>query len=150
MLVILALLLKARLNADIQIVLSKKLCLAVNNIAHLLLRVENKTHNVVSYTAVAAEQVALVDQYQRPTLGVFTRRFIEAFKNKNADANSDGKITHQELLAYLRRKSNSYCQKSSFCKTGVGLTPQLDIKAAMSDDDIRVWAAINDAMPVAS
>jgi hypothetical protein len=109
--------------------------------------VENQADNIISYTAVAPEQVALVDQYQRPTLGVFTRRFIEAFKNKNADANSDGKITHQELLAYLRRKSNSYCQKSSFCKTGVGLTPQLDIKAAMSDDDIRVWAAINDAMP---
>jgi hypothetical protein len=111
--------------------------------------VENQADNIISYTAVAPEQVALVDQYQRPTLGVFTRRFIEAFKNKNADANSDGKITHHELLAYLRRKSNSYCQKSSFCKAGVGLTPQLDIKAAMSDDDIRVWAAINDAMPIA-
>ena len=109
--------------------------------------VENQANNVVSYTAVAAEQVALVDQYQRPTLGVFTRRFIQAFKNKNADANFDNKITHQELLAYLRRKSQSYCQKSSFCKTGVGLTPQLDIKASMSDDDIRIWAAINDAMP---
>ncbi len=109
--------------------------------------VENQADNIISYTAVTSEQVALVDQYQRPTQGVFTRRFIEAFKNKNADANSDGKITHHELLAYLRRKSQSYCQKSSFCKAGVGLTPQLDIKAAMSDDDIRVWAAINDAMP---
>lgn len=106
--------------------------------------VENQSDNIISYTAVNSEQVALVDQYQRPIQGVFTRRFIEAFKNKNADANSDGKITHNELLAYLRRKSNSYCQKSSFCKTGVGLTPQLDIKAAMSDDDIRVWAAINE------
>jgi hypothetical protein len=42
--------------------------------------VENQADNIISYTAVSPEQVALVDQYQRPTLGVFTRRFIEAFK----------------------------------------------------------------------
>ncbi|OAD19485.1 peptidase S1 and S6 chymotrypsin/Hap [Candidatus Thiomargarita nelsonii] len=107
--------------------------------------VETQPH-VVVYSAVASNQLALVDTRTRPDAGVFTRRFIRGIRDKKADRNQDGKVTHQELLAYTRRESNAYCEATPrLCVQG--LTPQLAIKSAMSDDDIRLWAAIPSKEP---
>ncbi len=100
--------------------------------------------NVVVYSAVAAHQVALVDTSARPygpDGAVFTRRFIEGIRDKKADRNFDGKVSHQEVLAYTRRESQAYCDaKPRQCERG--LTPQLEIKSGSSNEDIRTWAAI--------
>ncbi len=101
--------------------------------------------DVVAYSAVAARQVALVDTSINPPRGVFTRRFIEGIRDKKADSNYDGKVSHRELLAYTRRESKAYCDTKIHCQRG--LTPQLEMKSSMSDEDIRIWAAIIDSIP---
>jgi hypothetical protein len=101
--------------------------------------------NVVAYSAVGARQEALVDNSINPPTGVFTRRFIEGIRDKKADRNHDGKVSHRELLAYTRRESKAYCDTKIHCQRG--LTPQLEIKSSMSDEDIRIWAAIIDSIP---
>jgi len=107
--------------------------------------VETQPH-VVVYSAVASNQLALVDTRTRPDAGVFTRRFIRGIRDKKADCNQDGKVTHRELLAYTRRESKAYCEATpGLCVQG--LTPQLAIKSAMSDDDVRLWAAIPSKEP---
>jgi len=107
--------------------------------------IETQPH-VVAYSAVAPEQVALVDTYVLPHAAVFTRRFIEGIQNKSADSNDDGKVSHQELLAYTHRESQAYCDRSPYqCRQG--LTPQLEIKSEQLDQDIQIWAAITDTMP---
>lgn len=106
--------------------------------------IENQA-NIVVYSAVNAEQEALVDISVTPPSGVFTRRFIEGVQENRADSNYDGKVSHRELLAYTRRESQIYCKTRHECMQG--LTPQLNIKSAMSDDDIRIWTSIVDAIP---
>jgi len=101
--------------------------------------------DVVAYSAVGAKQEALVDTTVQPYTGVFTRRFIEGIRDKKADSNYDGKVSHRELLAYTRRESKAYCDTRRQCQRG--LTPQLEVKSSMSDDDIRIWAAIIDSIP---
>ncbi len=101
--------------------------------------------NVVAYSAVGARQVALVDISINPPRGVFTRRFIEGIRDKKADSNFDDKVSHRELLAYTRRESKAYCDTIPHCQRG--LTPQLEMKSSMSDEDIRIWAAIIDSIP---
>ncbi len=106
----------------------------------------NTQRHVVAYSAVAPDEVALVDTHVNPREGVFTRRFIEGIRDKYADSNYDGKVSHQEVLAYTRRESQAYCDNSRYqCRQG--LTPQLEIKSDRLDQDIRTWAAIKDTMP---
>ena len=109
----------------------------------------NTQPHVVAYSAVAPDEVALVETNVYPHEGVFTRRFIEGIRDKYADSNDDGKVSHQEVLAYTRRESQAYCDKNRYqCQQG--LTPQLEIKSGRLDQDIRTWAAITDAMPPTS
>jgi hypothetical protein len=102
---------------------------------------------VVAYTAVAPHQVALVDTTIQPNAGVFTHRFIQGIQNKRADSNGDGKVSHQELLEYTRSHSKTFCKKMPHYFCYKGLTPQLEIKSGMSEEDIRIWAAINNRLP---
>jgi hypothetical protein len=82
--------------------------------------------NVIAYSAVAPNQVALVDTIAKSYRGVFTRNFIMGTQEVRADSNSDGKVTHNELLEYMRRESQSYCRENPLqCKAGE-LTPQLE------------------------
>lgn len=80
---------------------------------------------VITWTAVSAAQLALIDIDANPVQGAFTRRFITGVSNNDADLNGDGRILHQELLLYLRETSDAYCRdKPEHCSTG--LTPQLE------------------------
>lgn len=81
--------------------------------------------NVIAYSAVAPNQVALVDTTAEPYRGVFTRNFLRGIQEVRADSNSDGKITHNELLEYIRRESQSYCDKNPLQCKAKQLTPQL-------------------------
>jgi hypothetical protein len=82
--------------------------------------------------------VALVD-IEKPYRGVFTSRFIQGIKNKRADNNKDGKVTHAELLNYIRRESQAYCDRKPWqCRLGK-LSPQLEAKPEMLAADISTW-----------
>ncbi len=92
--------------------------------------------DIVAYSAVAPNQVALVDTEQ-PYRGVFTSRFIRGIQNKHADNNKDGQVTHAELLEYLRHESQAYCDRKPRQCTTKRLTPQLEAKAEMLAADVR-------------
>jgi len=92
--------------------------------------------NLVAYSAVAPNQVALVD-VEKPYGGVFTHNFIQGVENKLADANHDGKITNAELLEYTRVQSQAYCDRNPRqCKAGA-LSPQLAAPAKSLGADVR-------------
>ncbi len=92
--------------------------------------------NIIAYSAVAPNQVALVD-VENPYGGVFTHNFIKGVEKKLADANHDGKITHAELLEYTQVQSQAYCdRKPRQCKDGA-LTPQLSAPAKSLGEDVR-------------
>ena len=96
--------------------------------------------NVIAYSAVAANQVALVD-IEKPYRGVFTRRFIDAIQNKRADSNYDGKVSHAEVLEYVRSESQAYCDRNPHqCQAG-RLSPQLEAKPEMLAVDARTGKA---------
>jgi hypothetical protein len=100
--------------------------------------------NIIAYSAVAPNQVALVDVEKKPYRGVFTSRFIEGIKNKRADNNKDGKVTHAELLDYIRQKSQAYCDRRSWqCRLG-NLSPQLETKSEILTADISTWKVSTD------
>ena len=109
----------------------------------------NSKSNIVAYSAVSANQQALVDDTIRPSMGVFTRQFIDGIQNKKADSNGDNKITHNEIIQYTRDRSKQFCEKRGYCSSN-GLTPQLEIKAAIIDDDIRIWSANLKANPISN
>jgi hypothetical protein len=110
--------------------------------------VEPHSH-VITYTAVAANQEALVDTSVYPNMGVFTRRFLAGVKDKQADRDRDGQITHQELLEYLQQQSTAYCDSHPGQCGENGLTPQLASAAYLKNTDINQWLALPapDSMP---
>ncbi len=74
--------------------------------------------NVIHYSAVSPSQMALDGGRSG---GVFTNAFIEAVKERRADSNRDGTITHAEVLNYVKKASGDFCDG---CEQR--LTPQLD------------------------
>ncbi len=92
--------------------------------------------SIIAYSAVAPNQVALVD-VEKPYGGVFTHNFIKGAERKLADANRDGKVSHAELLEYTRTQSQAYCDRNPRqCKAGA-LSPQLVAPAKSLDADVR-------------
>ncbi|MEN8219663.1 MAG: caspase family protein [Pseudomonadota bacterium] len=103
--------------------------------------------NVIAYSAVAPNQVALVD-IEHPYRGVFTHRFIQGVEKKHADSNHDGQVSHAELLEYTRRESQAYCDRhKEQCTAGV-LSPQLEAKPEILAADVRSGKAPRQAKPV--
>ncbi|MCP4699866.1 MAG: DUF4384 domain-containing protein [Gammaproteobacteria bacterium] len=99
------------------------------------------THrNLTAYSAVAPNQVALVD-VENTYMGVFTRRFIEGVKEKRADNNRDGQVSHAELLDYVRTTSQAYCKRNpTQCHLGA-LSPQLEANSEMLAVDVLTGKA---------
>ncbi|KHD05467.2 hypothetical protein PN36_04910 [Candidatus Thiomargarita nelsonii] len=92
--------------------------------------------DVIAYSAVAPNQVALVDT-ETPYRGVFTRRFIEGVEKKLADSNFDGQVSHAELLEYIRTESQAYCDRHTHQCTARKLSPQLEAKPEVLAMDVR-------------
>ena len=91
--------------------------------------VQASLSNLVVWTAVRADQKALVDRdaVARPG-SVFTRRLLAGVRDVEADGNRDGMVTMQELHHYLLSESAAYCERyPDDCKNG--LTPQLQVAA---------------------
>lgn len=85
---------------------------------------------VTVWTAVRAEQKALVDQETTDDTGsVFTRRLLWGARDGKADRDRNGVVTTAELHEYVVRESRAYCERHpGVC--GHGLTPQLDTASA--------------------
>jgi len=98
-------------------------------------------NNVISYSAVSPSQEALDGG---PEGGVFTKAFVKAVKEKAADRDQNGKITHAEVLAYVQDDSQAYCDKTGQCNSSTNqghLTPQLDANAKWNSIDITTKVA---------
>ena len=96
--------------------------------------VQSAHANMVVWTAVRADQKALVDRdaVDRPG-SVFTRRLLAGAKDGKADQNRDGIVTMTELHQYLVSESASYCERyPDDC--GNGLTPQLQAAPGQLQD----------------
>lgn len=98
----------------------------------------------VVWSAVAAAQVALVDEEVQPRGGVFTRRFLAGLRDRRADRNGNGEVSYAELLDYVRQESAAYCQRRSR-DCPLGLTPTLEIDAAYQGQP--AFAFVSQAMP---
>ena len=84
-----------------------------------------RSGNLIAWTAVASNQVALEDLEARQRQGFFTGRFVRGIAEGDADRDRDGRIVHSELLDYVRKESESYCaRQKELCPSG--LTPQLE------------------------
>lgn len=91
--------------------------------------------NVVVWTAVRADQSALLDrEASGDTAGsVYTRRLLWGARDGKADANQDGTVTISELHSYVQAESKAYCDRfPRDCKKG--LTPQLEAMPSRSSD----------------
>lgn len=96
----------------------------------------------VVWSAVAAAQVALVDQEVTPRGGVFTRRFLAGLRDRQADRNGNSEVSYAELLDYLRQESEVYCQRhSGDCR--LGLTPTLEVDPAYLGQSAFAFEASN-------
>ena len=100
----------------------------------------------VVWSAVAAAQVALVDQEVTPRGGVFTGRFLAGLRDRKADRNSNGQVSYAELLDYLRQESEVYCQRhGADCR--LGLTPTLEVDPVYLGQPVFAFGA-SSALPV--
>ena len=93
------------------------------------------TDNVVAWSATDDGQEALVDIEAPEPQGVFTRRLIEGLAGKRADRSGDGIVTFAELLDYVRKESQAYCERNpKSCERG--LSPQLEARAELLAADV--------------
>ena len=89
----------------------------------------------IVWSAVSPLQLALIDRESKEYQGVFTGLFVKGLRDKAADRNRDGQITHAELLDYVRRESAAYCSRhSKDCSEG--LTPSLEAKTDVLARDV--------------
>jgi len=92
--------------------------------------------NVIAYSAVSPSQKAFDGG---PNGGIFTNAFIKGIKERKADTDGNGKITHGEVLSYVQQVSQEYCdQHRDDCvsENNGHLTPQLDAQSQWNTVDI--------------
>jgi hypothetical protein len=81
--------------------------------------------NRIVWSAVSAQQKALIDFSLSTVQSVFTRWFTDGLMNQSADKDGNHKVSNAELLAYTREKSKQHCQQDAQCRQSSGLTPEL-------------------------
>ena len=96
--------------------------------------VQSAHANTVVWTAVRADQKALVDREAVGRAGsVFTRRLLAGAKLGKADRDRNGIVTMTELHEYLLSESASYCERHpGDCRNG--LEPQLQANPGQLQD----------------
>lgn len=103
-----------------------------------------RSGNLIAWTAVASNQVALEDVEARRRQGFFTGRFVRGVAEGRADRDRDGRIVHSELLDYVRKESESYCERQKeSCPNG--LTPQLEGPRDVLARDLVVVGSSDDS-----
>jgi len=95
----------------------------------------------VVWSAVADDQLALVDRTASPPMGVFTRRFIEGVTTGlGGGEGRTGRVSYVELLDFVRRESARYCEEAGE-RCRLGLTPQLEVPTEMVGQDVATGSA---------
>jgi secreted trypsin-like serine protease len=89
--------------------------------------------NVVAWSAVNEDQLALVDTEAAEPESVFTRRFIEGIAL--GVFGGDGRISHAKLIDYVRVQSEAYCSRHKE-KCEAGLSPQLEARRDLLEVDV--------------
>ena len=91
--------------------------------------------NIAAWTAVSPLQLALEDREADEPQGVFTRLFVRGIGERLADRDGDGRVTHAELLDYVRLESAAYCSRHPRdCEAG--LTPSLEGRRDLLMQDV--------------
>jgi hypothetical protein len=75
--------------------------------------------DVAVFSAASGGQAPLIEDGE----GSFTKAFVDAIKEKGADANGNGIVSNAEILAFTRDRAKSACAAKSGCD--LGLTPTL-------------------------
>lgn len=83
------------------------------------------SNSVEVWSAVLAHQQAFTDLISGRG-SIFTNSLTKGLLDWKADANQDGRISRTELMQFLRRDSQSFCDGIEQCKAG--LTPALEIR----------------------
>ena len=107
--------------------------------------VQSDHPNMVVWTAVRADQKALVDREAADRPGsVFTRRLLAGSRDGEADQNQNGVVTMTELHQYLLSESARYCERHpGDCQNG--LTPQLQVASGQLQEP--VFESLNGVLP---
>jgi hypothetical protein len=82
--------------------------------------------NVAVFSAAAGGEAPVIADGE----GAFTKAFIDSIKDKGADANHNGVLSNEEILAFTREKSKTACADASACP--LGLTPTLEPATAVA------------------
>ena len=102
--------------------------------------IEGKS-NLIAWTAVESNQLALEDLEAPERQGFFTGRFVRGITERRADRNHDGRVAHSELLDYVTKESESYCERQrKQCQNG--LTPMLEGPPDILARDVRDLAVV--------
>ena len=97
--------------------------------------------NLIAWTAVESNQLALEDLEAPERQGFFTGRFVRGVTGQYADHNRDGRVVHSELLRYVRSESEAYCERQKkHCQRG--LTPMLEGPPDVRMRDLRDLAVV--------
>ena len=97
--------------------------------------------NLIAWTAVESNQLALEDLEAPERQGFFTGRFVRGITGRDADDNRDGRVVHSELLRYVRSESEAYCERQKkHCQSG--LTPMLEGPPDVKTRDVRDLAVV--------
>lgn len=93
------------------------------------------------WTAVSPWQKALVD-FESHSGSVFTNLFLSGLRDRQADRDGDGVVTHVELLDFLQVGSEAFCRRhAKRCQTG--LTPTLETAKGMLLEDAARFGPVN-------
>jgi acetyl esterase/lipase len=91
--------------------------------------------DVAVFTATSGGQAPLIED----GAGAFTKAFVDAIREKGADANGNGIVSNAEILAFVRDKSKAACAEKSACE--LGLTPTLGPATASGGTPAKEEAA---------
>ena len=81
---------------------------------------------IAVFSAAAGGQAPVIAEGEAPS----PRRSSNLIKDKGADANHNGVLSNEEILAFTREKSKTACADASACP--LGLTPTLEPATAVA------------------
>ncbi|MEM1129019.1 MAG: caspase family protein [Pseudomonadota bacterium] len=88
------------------------------------------------WSSAAAYQLAWETQIDGAAHGVFTHAFAQALGDGLADANGNGHVSREEVLAYIHGATEAFCADTEVC---AGQTPELEAPPASRALAVVEW-----------
>jgi hypothetical protein len=83
------------------------------------------SHITMTISAAMPNQLA----WESGGEGIFTHHFIQAMSGLKADFNRNGRLTSNELINYIKPRTEEWCKKAKACREqNLGFTPNIDPK----------------------